>query len=1004
MADRDASLEVTEAGSSDEAATRSVSPRLAQRELPRGTAIGRYVVLERIGAGAMGTVYAAYDPKLDRRIALKLVRPHAGRDANTAQLRLLREAQALARLSHPNVVAVHDAGTHDDVVWVAMEFVDGTTLGTWLEQSRTWREIVETFAAAGRGLAAAHAAGLVHRDFKPDNVMIASREAHADAVQVVRVMDFGLARATIDPSNELTEPITGDDVALTRTGALVGTPAYMAPEVHCHGVVDARSDQFAFCVALYQALYRSKPFVGTTLPELALAVIDGQLREPQRDETPRWLWPIVRRGLQVDAAARWPDMDALVAALQRRRDRGSLWVVGGLALATAGGVAAFAMPQREAEPCTDAPQRMAGVWDEERADATAAALHATGLGYADAEAERVRVRLDEYTRRWTDQYRDACLAHRRGEQSDRALDARMVCLDGRREAVRALVDVLVSADEAVVERATKMASGLPQLDRCADLDAVLDELPPPEDPVTAAAVASVRRQLADARALLEGGRYDAARSLVEGAMVGALATEHAPVIAEARLELGRASERAGIAVVAERELIEAFMAATAVEHDRVAADAAIAVLALLGGDAARAKETEPWIRLATAAVTRIGDAAEDRASLLAALASTRAEQGRFEEAATAAQQALELRQQLDDPLAIAGSLVQLALVDAELGHFDQAREQAGAALELQRRELGEQHPAIARSELVIAGALAQQGRFTAAMEHVERALAIREAVLGRAHVDVAEALRVRSTITARTGDTAAATRDLERVLQILSRVYGDDDQRLTPVLMTLGSVAYLEGDLPRARTQMERALAIRERTLSPDHPDLASTYTNLGAVLQLQGDLVGARARLERALAIRERALGREHPDVALTLGNLAGVVSLQGETAAALALRKRELAIREVTNGPTHFETGVALAGVGELELLLGDVTHGRATLERALPLLEAVPQEQLQTAVTRFRLAQAMWATPSEHAEARALAERARTELATAPHLQAQLAEIDAWLAKPSVPSAAK
>ena len=242
--------------------------RRYDRPLERGDAVGRYLVLDRLGAGGMGVVYTAYDPELDRRIALKLLAPALESTGATAgRARLVREAQAMARVTHPNVVTVHDVGEHDGQVFVAMELVDGDTLTAWRSASvRTWSDELAVMRAAGRGLAAAHAKGLVHRDFKPDNVMVA-RDGR------VLVMDFGLARAQGEAGGSTSpfEALVHEDnsalsVELTRQGAIMGTPAYMAPEQHLGGETDARSDQFSFCVALYEGLWRARPFEARRSP------------------------------------------------------------------------------------------------------------------------------------------------------------------------------------------------------------------------------------------------------------------------------------------------------------------------------------------------------------------------------------------------------------------------------------------------------------------------------------------------------------------------------------------------------------------------------------------------------------------------------------------------------------------------------------------------------------------------------------------------------------------
>nr|WP_276603319.1 protein kinase [Nannocystis pusilla] len=288
--------------------------------------IGRFTVLRQIGAGGMSVVYAAYDERLDRRIAVKLLRSGESTDN---QARLLREAQAMARLSHPNVVAVHEVGAWEQQVYVAMEFVRGPNLREWLQAvPRDIREIREVFVAAGRGLAAAHHAGLVHRDFKPANVLVGDDGR-------VRVGDFGLVRHAGD------EPLDGPAPApvlaaslvqagapvelsttLTQTGAILGTPAYMSPEQHLGRPVDARSDQFSFCVALYEALYGAPPFAGRDLFELVRRVLAGAVSPvPEDSKVPAWLRRAILRGLAVDPAARWPGMDDLLDELERDPER-----------------------------------------------------------------------------------------------------------------------------------------------------------------------------------------------------------------------------------------------------------------------------------------------------------------------------------------------------------------------------------------------------------------------------------------------------------------------------------------------------------------------------------------------------------------------------------------------------------------------------------------------------------------------------------------------------------
>ena len=282
--------------------------------------IGRYAVLRKLGSGGMGIVYAAFDDSLDRKVAIKVLRER-GEDP-LDQARLLREAQALARLSHPNVVAVHDVGTTDDgQVYIAMEFITGVTLRTWLEdQPRPRAEILRVLQQAGRGLAAAHAVGLIHRDFKPDNVMVAA-DGHA------WVFDFGLARSTADVEPATARAADPDPASvmasgqrpissMTVAGTVLGTPGYMAPEQHDGELADARTDVFSFCVTLYEALYSERPFAGETYGELVAYVRAGEVRAaPLGLQVPAWLRQILLRGLSSVPSDRWQDMPTLLAAL-----------------------------------------------------------------------------------------------------------------------------------------------------------------------------------------------------------------------------------------------------------------------------------------------------------------------------------------------------------------------------------------------------------------------------------------------------------------------------------------------------------------------------------------------------------------------------------------------------------------------------------------------------------------------------------------------------------------
>ncbi|HEU0029817.1 MAG TPA: protein kinase [Kofleriaceae bacterium] len=281
------------------------------RTLTVGDRVGRYLVLTTLGTGGMGVVFAAYDPQLDRKVALKLLRAGITYNTKDARTRLRREAQAIAQLSHPNVVNVYDVGTTEEGdLYIAMEFVEGDTLTTWLKKyPRTWREIVDVFLQAARGVIAAHSVGLLHRDLKPDNVLVGGDGR-------VRVTDFGLARSVIstEESAAVRTEVGALNVDLTATGTVLGTPRYMAPEQLTGPDIDARADQFSFCVALYEALYGTHPLPGATAVSM-LEKQDRALPPPDGTKVPPTIARAVLRGLEREPPKRFPSMGALIAEL-----------------------------------------------------------------------------------------------------------------------------------------------------------------------------------------------------------------------------------------------------------------------------------------------------------------------------------------------------------------------------------------------------------------------------------------------------------------------------------------------------------------------------------------------------------------------------------------------------------------------------------------------------------------------------------------------------------------
>lgn len=490
--------------------------------------LGRYVLLGKTTGGGMGVVHAAYDPELHRKVALKVVHPRTQHDR--AHERLLVEARSLARLDHPNVVKLHDVLTHDDQVVLVMEWVEGDTLAAWERAgSRSWREIVQVYLQAAHGLSAAHGVGVVHRDFKPANAILGA-DGRA------RVLDFGLASPVIGPTGAAPtgEPALASGSTdrawpdgLTASGAMVGTFAYAPPEQLLGGAATPASDQFSFAVALHRALEGVAPFAGDDIASRCAAIAAGAIQIARdRRAVPAWLRAILARALASDAARRFPSMQALISALTRPRGWRRWRAPAALAaVAIAAAVAGLGW-RSTSEPevvCDGGARDIGPLWTPStRAQIGEAVsrLYCPGASRGADARGRVVDGLDRYQRRWTQLHRDACDAHRRGEQSAALLDRRMLCLRKRLVDLRETVALLSQIDARSVDRVVDVVARMPSIEDCGDLERLQAERPPPPAAIQADAV-RVRDGLSQAAALDREGRN------AEATQVATLALERA---------------------------------------------------------------------------------------------------------------------------------------------------------------------------------------------------------------------------------------------------------------------------------------------------------------------------------------------------------------------------------------------------------------------------------------------------------------------------------------------
>ncbi|WP_437997656.1 serine/threonine-protein kinase [Sorangium sp. So ce185] len=934
----------------------------AAPDLRPGARLGRFEVIDRLGQGAMGVVVRARDPVLGRDVAIKVLGPEAlGRSGNAqARARLVREAQAMARIKHPNVVTVHEVLIEGAQVLVVMELVEGRTLRAFCaEARRPTAELVAAFLQAGEGLAEAHRAGLVHRDFKPDNVLVGEDGR-------VRVTDFGLVglagredAAASAEASPAAAPSPAD--ALTRAGSLLGTPAYMAPEQHLGQLADARADQFAFCVSLWEALAGERPFGGETYGELRANVAAGRPREPPRGAIPAWIRRCLGRGLSVDRDARYPDMAALLAALRRdpaAARRRALAAATGIALA---GLAAVGLwQQRPNGICEGGEARLAGVWDEATKAKVRAAFAGTGRPHAEDTYRRVEGALDARARAWVAMYADSCEATRvRGEQSERLLDLRTACLERRRQEMTALAALFARGPDAeVLDRSVQASLALPGLAGCADAGALTAAIPPPEDAAARARVGALRGRLAEVRALAEAGKIGEALALARPIADEARTVGHAPIEAEALLALGRAQRDAHDTKAAEATLGEAARAASRARDDAVAAEAWTQLLYVIGYQEAR-HEGALALRLAA-------EGAAERDS---------------------------------DPAARARLASTLALVLNEQGKHGEAAELAERALAGLKEALGPDHPDVAIAESRLGNVLVRVERFDDAERAFQRARSIQERILGPDHPTIALTFNSLGRVYTAQSRNREALPFIERAVAIQERALGPDHPFLAASLNNLGNALVMLGETDRARSAHERALAIRERALGPDHPDVASSHNNVGAVLEMQRKVAEAAPHYARALAIRERALGPDHSSLASTLANLASVLVAQKKHAEALPHLDRALAIHEKTAGPSSIGVASTLTGIASAYNEMGKPAEALPRAERALAIYAAkesgVPP--LELADTRLHAARALWGAGRDRERAIALAIQARDAYAAeeGEYAKHALAEAKAWLA---------
>lgn len=927
------------------AAAPPIAPDLGGAHLDPGTIVaGTYRIEHKVGQGGMGVVYRAHDLELDRPVAIKL---HTHEANEMVVRRLTREAQAMAKLSHPNVLTIYEIGRHQaspsrylgerSLLFIAVEFIVGGTLRDWLDEgTHGWREVTQVFVQAGRGLAAAHHAGVIHRDFKPDNVLIDERGR-------VRVADFGLARAEstpvgledqeiVDPSR-VTEPRVAMSLAeqLTTTGTVLGTRAYMAPEQGEAQPVDARADQYAFCVSLHEGLYGRRPF------DRGIASAAVRRRKATRDpHVPRRLQRVITRGLAADPAGRFASMDALVAELEAvvaPRTSRVLVSVGAMGVAAA---LAWTTLSSDDPPC-NARSELRGVWDDARGEELAAAFVASAQPYAQVSLREVNDLLDDYAQMWVLQRQLTC--HGQKQHSD--LTARKIsCLDRRRQRLGALVSTLVDGGTVAIEGAVEAATSLHTPAECDRPEILAAEPLESTDPAIRMRDQEAERRLLRLEALVATGAHR--RSTPQIATLRELLNAGSRPDQRRRLE---ALDR-HVSVIAgdldrAQAAAEASLNAALSEGTPVHLPSTAAAMARTLARQGKLESAAQLLRMAESAA----EALSPDLRVQAELASTRGLvlwcSGKVDESIAAYETAISLTAQALGPLHPELAWLLFALTEplSDRGDFALVLETADRGLAIMEQTHGPDHPLTAHHHEARAHALYAMRRLDEAVAASERAIAMYQARLGPfTPVTLRSMSNLAGTLLAQKLDGGA---DLTgRALSLLRSVLDElearglaDSAEGVATLIKLGQAHWSNGDPQKAIELLERGLTLIESHSMPDLSDLLAALSGLAEAYSEVGRVDEALDLLARACrrALEQRPL---HSDTALlhlqtTMRLLDGRRFEDART-----VGEQALALIEQSFGPRHSLFARTLVQLGRAELHLADPLRAVERLERALEL----------------------------------------------------------------------
>jgi tetratricopeptide (TPR) repeat protein len=901
----------------------------------QGSKIGRYEVIRSLGRGGMGVVYLARDPELDRPVALKLVKPSLQADerADHFEKRLMREARAMAKLAHPNVLTIYDVGIQEGSVFLASEWVDGCTLDEWMSEGpHRWPPVAARFREAARGLVAAHAAGLVHRDFKPSNVMVGKDER-------VRVFDFGLVKSTTGSIGDVTTQLSGNFV--------VGTPAYMSPEQMVGKAADERSDQFSFCASLYEALAGVRPFTGRNLTELLTNIGSGKLDEPKK--IPKWLWDMIKRGLKKNPDDRHASMKVVLEILEKglgnRRRRSVMVAVASLTLVgIAAGATGIWRGQDDSESlCGEEGKALGEAWSQQRRSAVQQSILSSQAPYAADLWHSAGESFDQYAKDWQRQSRLSCVETRaKKQQPETVFERRGLCFSRLRSELDSVTAALAKGEDAAVLRnAVVLAQGLSPVASCSAARAQ-DEFAADATSEDKERLKKIWPKVKEVDTLVRSERYLEALTLSDPLISKSEGNRQI----EARLWASRGSAHRALGQYKEAVLAfeKTFYAAVAGKHDDIAAEATTEIVGILAVHIRDADRAERWRQLAESAVERV-----DTPLVL----------GRWRRVQGGAAQAKE--------------------------DFASAEEHFRASVQILESAFGESHVEVALSLVAMGRCQSMQGKAEAEAT-LRRAAQIRRALVGARHPDTATAEIVLATALMQQGKSSEAQELVESALESLTASLGEEHPRVASALNSVAQFQVEAGDVEAANRTLLQALRIK-RVVHGAHPRLVSTLTNLMEVDRMRDRDGDAVIHGNEALQIlEEHSMGTATQIRRLELGVADALVG-SGDFAAAQTVCER--VVKEAEGITLDAATqGRVLTCLGRVQLAEGKKREGKELLHNAIELLQKGSPSRL--ALARFALAQSLGSGPAVEEASQAW----RLFSAAGLSWAREKAEVEAWL----------